>query len=191
MNNIIYEIEDYGPKFFRSILILAVFFVVAEYFRIKILEDEELIRDSIAIKQLSNVTYYLIFLIGFLFFLLSMGVHWGSILAILGSLGLTIGFAMQNLLKNAFSAVYIISGKLFEIGDIVEIKKLSYYNYIKGKVIDFDLLNVYILTDDNKIHYLPNSMIQDNILVNLSKFNKFNVSGEYKNEEMHHLNNHY
>ena len=46
-----------------------------------------------------------------------MGVHWGSIFAILGSLGLTIGFAMQNLLKNAFSAVYIISGKLFEIGD--------------------------------------------------------------------------
>jgi len=191
MNEIIKEVEDYGPKLLRSIIILAIFFVVAEYFRIKILEDEELIRDSIAIKQLANVTYYLIFLIGFLFFLLSMGVHWGSILAILGSLGLTIGFAMQNLLKNAFSAVYIISGKLFEIGDIVEIKKLSYYNFIKGKVVDFDLLNVYILTEDKKIHYLPNSMIQDNILVNLSKFNKFNVSGEYKNEEMHHLNNHY
>ena len=191
MNNIVNEIEDYGPKFLRSILILAIFFVVAEYFRIKILEDEELVNNSIAIKQLANVTYYLIFLIGFLFFLLNMGVHWGSIFAILGSLGLTIGFAMQNLLKNAFSAVYIISGKLFEIGDTIEIKKLSYYNYIKGKVIDFDLLNVYILTDDSKIHYLPNSLIQDNILVNLSKFNKYNISGEYKNEEMHHLNNHY
>ena len=63
MNNIVNEIEDYGPKFLRSILILAIFFVVAEYFRIKILEDEELVNNSIAIKQLANVTYYLIFLI--------------------------------------------------------------------------------------------------------------------------------
>lgn len=180
------EVEIWTPKIIWIIVFLAITYLVSEYFRISILDDENN-KKSLAAKNIANVVYYLIFIFGGCMILLYIGVHWATILTILGTIGLTIGFAMQNLLKNVYASIYILQSNLFEMGDIIEVKELSYHNYIQGEVVEFDLYNTSILTHDKRVHIVPNVQIQDNIVVNLSRYNKYNKSGKYQEKEMKYV----
>lgn len=73
-----------------------------------------------------------------------------SVLAFSASIGVAVGFASQDLLKNIFGGIIIIFDKPFQIGDKVQIGK--YY----GEVVGIGLRSTRLVTSDDNLVSVPN-----------------------------------
>ncbi|MFC2089394.1 mechanosensitive ion channel family protein [Bacteroidota bacterium] len=78
-----------------------------------------------------------------------------SILAFTASIGVAIGFASQDLLKNIFGGIIIIFDKPFKIGDKVQIG--SYY----GEVVGIGLRSTRLVTSDDNLVSVPNAEVMN------------------------------
>ncbi|MBU2649600.1 MAG: mechanosensitive ion channel family protein [Bacteroidetes bacterium] len=76
-----------------------------------------------------------------------------TLLAILASAGIAVGFAAQDILKNIFGGILIVFDRPFQVGDKIEVGK--YY----GEVIDIGLRTVRIVTPDDSVVTIPNNEI--------------------------------
>ncbi len=76
-----------------------------------------------------------------------------TLLAVLASAGIAVGFAAQDILKNIFGGVLILVDKPFQVGDKVEIGK----HY--GEVTDIGLRTVRLVTADDSAITIPNNEI--------------------------------
>ena len=68
-----------------------------------------------------------------------------------------------------FSGLYIVINNLYEINDNIELKPLSFCKFLKGRIFKFNLFYTEIINENDNIQIIPNSLIQNNILINLSK----------------------
>ncbi len=118
--------------------------------------------------QMNWIIYYTIIVFGLIVSLINLGFNVATILTLLGSIGLALGLAFQETLKNIISGVYIGISKLYKIGDLITLKPLGNTNITSGRVIDFNLYYTTIINQYKQISILPNSIIQNNILTNLS-----------------------
>ena len=82
-----------------------------------------------------------------------VGVQIASFVALLGSVGLAIGMALQGTLQNFAGGVIILLLKPFKVGDFIEQGSFS------GTVNDIQIFNTYLTTPDNKVIIIPNSLI--------------------------------
>lgn len=73
-----------------------------------------------------------------------------SLVVVTGSLGLAVGFASQDILKNIFGGIMIIFDRTFQVGDKVEIGE--YY----GEVLNIGLRSTRIVTADDSVVSVPN-----------------------------------
>jgi len=78
-----------------------------------------------------------------------------SILAFSASIGVAVGFASQDLLKNIFGGVIIIFDKPFQIGDKVQIG--NYY----GEIVGIGLRSTRLVTSDDNLVSVPNSDVMN------------------------------
>ena len=93
-------------------------------------------------------------------------------IANLASIGLAFGIAMQGTLVNIISGVIISMNNLYDVNDVIRINQLLHINAssIFGKVIDFNLYFTTIRNPDtNLVIVIPNSIIQSNLLTNISR----------------------
>ncbi len=94
-----------------------------------------------------------------------------SFVTILGTASLAIGLALQGALSNLAGGVLILLLKPFELGDyIIENNKNN-----EGTVISIDIFYTRLRTHDNKIVVIPNGILADNSLVNLTNETKRKV----------------
>src|SRR5690606_5984617 len=70
---------------------------------------------------ITNVVRYVLVTIGIITALGQMGVDTTSLLASLGVVGLTIGFAAQDTVSNVISGIFLFWDRPFVIGDLVEV----------------------------------------------------------------------
>lgn len=73
---------------------------------------------------------------------------------------LAIGFAMQNVIKNFVSGVFIFIDQPFKIGDWIE------WNGYSGRVEDIDMRVTKVRTFDNELLTVPNGELSDNTVKN-------------------------
>lgn len=93
-----------------------------------------------------------------------VGIEVTSFVTILGTASLAIGLALQGALSNLAGGVLILLLKPFELGDyIIENNKNN-----EGTVISIDIFYTRLLTHDNKVVVIPNGILADNSLVNLT-----------------------
>ena len=78
-----------------------------------------------------------------------------SILAFSASIGVAVGFASQDLLKNIFGGIIIIFDKPFQIGDKVKIG--NYY----GEIVGVGLRSTRLVTSDDNLVSVPNSDVMN------------------------------
>lgn len=78
-----------------------------------------------------------------------------SVLAFTASVGVAIGFASQDLLKNIFGGIIIIFDKPFQIGDKVKIGE--YY----GEVVGIGLRSTRVVTSDDNLVSVPNAEVMN------------------------------
>ncbi|MEA4863409.1 MAG: mechanosensitive ion channel family protein [Victivallaceae bacterium] len=92
-----------------------------------------------------------------------LGLNVTTLLAGAGVAGLAIAFAAQNTIANFFSSIMVIMDKPFAVGDRVRI------NNIDGTVEEVGLRSTRIRALDGNLFALPNSMVADNAIENVSR----------------------
>lgn len=92
-----------------------------------------------------------------------IGVETTSVLALLGAAGLAIGLALQGTLTNFAGGVLLLLFKPFRVGDIIEAQGK------RGIVTEIQIFTTVISTPENKIIYIPNSMLSNGIIENHSQ----------------------
>ena len=103
-----------------------------------------------------------------LYFLLVMiianvvGIATTSAVALVGSVGLTVGMALQGSLSNFAGGVLILVLKPFVVGDYVVAQGLE------GTVTKIDLFYTTILTTDNRTVVMPNGALSNGNIVNVT-----------------------
>lgn len=83
-----------------------------------------------------------------------------TIFAFFASVGVAIGFASQDLLKNIFGGLMILFDKPFQIGDKIE--SGNYY----GEVLEIGLRSTRIVTPDDSVVTIPNSEMMNQSISN-------------------------
>jgi small conductance mechanosensitive channel len=118
-------------------------------------------RINLVFATLGKLSYYFIILIAFFFVLRMLGIESGSLIALIGTIGFSIGLAMQGTLSDISSGIIMAFLQTFSIGEIVQV------NDLEGKVIDFNILNTQIEDiDTGNAVTVPNRLINDSILIN-------------------------
>jgi len=94
-----------------------------------------------------------------------LGVASSSIIALLGSAGVAVGLALQGSLSNIAGGVLILILKPFQIGDYI--KEDNSGN--EGTVMDIDLFYTRLKTGDNQTIVIPNGIISNCSLTNVTR----------------------
>lgn len=93
-----------------------------------------------------------------------VGVEVTSFVTILGTASMAIGLALQGALSNLAGGMLILMLKPFSVGDyIIENDK-----GMEGTVVSIEIFYTRLLTYDNKMVVIPNGILTNNSLVNLT-----------------------
>lgn len=94
----------------------------------------------------------------------SAGIKTSAILASLGVVGLTIGFAAKDALSNLISGILIYIDRPFVLGDLVEIEGTY------GRVDRITLRSTRVVTSDGKMLAVPNTEIINKTVTSYTNF---------------------
>jgi len=111
---------------------------------------------------LSQLTYWTIIIIGTIT-ALQRFFEVTAFLAGLGILGFTVGFALQDVMKNFAAGIILLLQQPFHIGETIGVKDYD------GTVLEIDLRTTEIKTFDGRIVILPNADILANPIINYTR----------------------
>ncbi len=149
-------------------LILALAFVFIAWFLTKKLL--EVLNKSKKLQQLDKtVSKFAITCLGFVVKAIILvigasilGVDMTSVVAIIATLGLTVGLALQGGLSNITGGLIILIFKPFKVDDFIET------NGVIGTVSEISIFYTVLKTPDNKTIYLPNASVTNVTVINYS-----------------------
>ncbi len=118
--------------------------------------------------HLANVAMYFILI---MIILGNFGITASTVIAVIGSVGLSIGLAMQGSLSNFAGGVLILLLKPFVVGDYIREDN----NNNEGTVAEIQLFYTKLLTSDNQTIILPNGTLSNGSLTNMTQQNKRRV----------------
>lgn len=96
------------------------------------------------------------------------GVTTASVVAVLGSAGLTLGLALQGSLSNFAGGVIILIMKPFKVGDYI----IEDTNKNEGTVEEISLFYTRLATRDNKMVVVPNGVLANSSMTNVTMAGK-------------------
>jgi len=148
-------------------VLIAIVLLTLTYFFLKVVSSvlsawaEKSTKHRITIKGLIPILRIVVWFGTFTFILVAVfRPPLASILAFAASIGVAVGFAAQDLLKNIFGGIVIIIDKPFQIGDKVEIG--NHY----GEVVSIGLRSTRIVTPDDSLVSVPNSDVMNQSVSN-------------------------
>lgn len=96
------------------------------------------------------------------------GITASSVIAVIGSVGLSVGLALQGSLSNFAGGVLILILKPFKVGDYI----VEDTHGNEGTVIEIQLFYTKLVTIDNKTVILPNGNLSNTSLTNITQQDK-------------------
>lgn len=118
--------------------------------------------DTGARQFLDALVKYVLYFILIVIILTFFGVTTASVIAVVGSAGLTVGLALQGSLSNFAGGVLILLLKPFKVGDYI--KEDTHNN--EGTVAEISIFYTKLLTVDNKTIVIPNGTLANSSLTN-------------------------
>ncbi len=170
MNDLINKIIKFfvQPQLYLAIIYVIVaiiiFLIIKEIINKNKLKNK---RQKTIQKLLINIIKYVIIVITIIACLDVIGINVTSFVAGLGIVGVVVGLALQDIMKDALSGTFIIIGDQFDIGDTVEI------NGFLGKVISLGIKTTYLEDSLGRIKIISNRNISE--VINYSKNNNVAV----------------
>jgi len=104
----------------------------------------------------------LVMAVGILLAISQLGISLAPLLAGLGIAGFIIGFALQDSLANFASGIMILMYRPFDVGDVVDAAG------VRGRVSHMSLVNTTFMTLDNQRLVVPNNMIWQSVITNVT-----------------------
>ena len=155
------EIISIG-KIFWAVVFALIGFIAVRFFG-TILERfaEKSTNYRITIKGLIPVVKISIWI--FVIFLIIAGIFRpkiATVLAVTTSIGIAVGFAAQDILKNVFGGIMILFDRPFQVGDKIETGE--YY----GEVVEIGLRSTRIVTPDDSLVSIPNGELMNKSVSN-------------------------
>jgi len=114
-----------------------------------------------------NIARIIVFIVGLLTVLHSVGISITPLLASLGVGGLAVALALQDTLSNFFSGFHIIVSKQLKVGDYVKLESGQ-----EGYVIDINWRTTKIRALPNNVILVPNAKLTQAIIVNYNEPDK-------------------
>jgi small-conductance mechanosensitive channel len=114
----------------------------------------------------------------------TLNISIGNLLIGAGFLGIVIGLAAQSTLGNAFAGISILYANPFKAGDKITFTPSSYgiqapthphetmFTEIIGTVRSVGIIYTRIMKDDSSLMYVPNSVITQGFIQNMSRINE-------------------
>lgn len=118
--------------------------------------------DPTITRFLQNVANAVLLVVILIAALNQLGVETSSMLAVLGAAGLAIGLALKDSLSNIASGVLMVAFRPFRVGDFVETAGQ------RGKVGKISVFYTELLTPDNKLVIIPNSLVTGGVITNFT-----------------------
>ncbi len=152
-----------GVKLIISIIVLIISFKIINFIAKKITKrlearkaDATLSRVLVNVTRLSLKILIVLCLVGYL------GVQTSSIAAVITSLGVGIGLALQGTLSNFAGGIIIVLMRPFKLDDFIIAQGE------KGTVEDIKLFYTTLRTPDNRVVFIPNGSLANGVIVNNS-----------------------
>ena len=153
-----------GIKVLISIIILAISFRIVTVIARKIEKngnkdnyDKTVMRTLAYVFNVGAKIVIAVCLVGYI------GIDTGGITALIASLGVGIGLAVNGALSNLAGGVLILLTRPFRIDDFIEAQGES------GTVEDIHMICTKLRTPDNKVVYLPNGALANGNITNYSE----------------------
>jgi small-conductance mechanosensitive channel len=164
----VWNTELFGSVTIGSILLLLILF--ASVIIIERIVQKQLIRRFLSRTKLqpslqfglSRIIGYTLIAGGFYVAFQLVGVDLSSLAIIAASLGVGIGFGLQNIINNLVSGIIILAERPISIGDRIEVAGVA------GRVTKIQLRSTTVVTNDNITMIVPNADFISNTVTNWS-----------------------
>lgn len=147
---------------------LAVFLAFYLLWRVLMLIMRRTLRDTTLDKTtysfVETAVQFTILTIGVVSALDTVGINTGALLASLGIVGVTIGFAARDSLSNFISGIIIFIDRPFVLGDLVEIDDKY------GRVSEITLRSTRVVTVDGRMLAVPNTEIVNKTVASYTNY---------------------
>ena len=111
---------------------------------------------------LSRIIGYMLIAIGFYGAFQAVGFDLSSLAIIAASLGVGVGFGLQNIINNFVSGIIILAERPISIGDRIDVAGVA------GRVTKIQLRSTTVVTNDNITMIVPNADFISNTVTNWS-----------------------
>lgn len=156
------DLQKYGSKLFLTILLITLsFFVVRGLVWFLETLSERSASQRLFFKKLIPIGRLLIWGLTIYIVLANIfNLDQRGLLAAATALGVAIGFAAQDILKNIFGGILIIFDQPFQVGDKINVGGTY------GEVVSIGLRSTRIVTPDDNLVSVPNSQVVDSQVAN-------------------------
>ena len=113
-------------------------------------------------EAMATIIRYIVLVIGFVIILETTGIDLTILNVLAGTLGIGVGFGLQNIVNNFVSGLIILFEKPIKVGDRIEV------GGIHGRVIRIGARSATVLTNDNISIIVPNQKFISENVVNWS-----------------------
>lgn len=148
-------------------LIFRVMSIVSNWYLSKIPLKERGGIDKRMIYSLRNVLMLIVFLFALLILLDHFEITSSALTAMVAALGIggiIVGFAAKETISNIITGIVLLIDRPFKIGDRIGLEKLETW----GDVLELGWRSTRILTRDNRLVVIPNSVIGADMITNYS-----------------------
>jgi small-conductance mechanosensitive channel len=147
-----------------AIVVLIAAYVVGRLAR-RLVSDRLLARTRLSVGvryMLGRFTGYVVFVLGAIMALQTIGIRATTLTAFGAALGVGIGFGLQDIVKNFVAGLVILIERPFEVGDRIEIDKMA------AEVAEIRSRATVLRTNDDVHLIVPNSRFIQDTIVNRS-----------------------
>jgi len=149
--------------FLFRVAIFLVALVLLSHFTMRILRGRVLTHTPLSLAQqfaLARVMSYLVFILGMVIGLESVGLNLNSLVVLGGALGLGVGLGLQPIVTNFVAGLILLLEQPIRIGDRIEVGETY------GDVVVMRGRSTWVRTNDNVVIIVPNSEFINNRVTN-------------------------
>src|SRR6266849_7273012 len=146
----------------QVIIILLLTYVVVRVFRVAVRRAGGQVPSGL-VASLQQIGAWAIWIVGIVVILAQLQVNTSILLLVLGLGGLAVIVAYQGILSDIGAAQFISNYQAFKVGEWIEVE----HHY--GRVVERNLIHTKLLTPDNEVVVIPNSMLLKNPVVNRTR----------------------
>jgi len=158
-----------------NFLIYAIITVIISFILVKLFSfiinkvTEKFDIDATLNYLLNDIFKYLIYISAFIIILNLAGIDVNGIIVSLGIVGISIGFAARDIISSFVSGMFILADKTVKVDEIIEVGN------VKGKVKKLGFRTTTVVTADNLIVTIPNSVLATNPYINHTFFDNHRI----------------